>query len=288
MRRSASRLLATREVTIAEALRDAAQQLCASSDTARLDAEVLMAHVLEVSRSDLLLRHMADAVPAGFAELLARRSHSEPIAHITGSQEFYGRNFRVTADVLIPRADSETIVEAALAASPRPRRVLDCGTGSGALLLSILAERTGARGVGVDSSAAALNVASANAAELGLSDRAEMLHASWNDPGWADTLGEFDLILANPPYVEDAAKLDASVRDFEPASALFSGPEGLDDYHALIPQLPRLLQNNGVAVLEIGAAQEKSVTQIAQNSGFRVDCHQDLAGRPRALTLHLR
>ena len=126
---------------MAQALRDAAAALAEVSDTARLDAEVLMAHVLGASRSDLLLRHMGDAVPAGFAALVARRMAHEPVAYITGQQEFYGRPFAVTHDVLIPRGDSETLVEAALAAAPAPRRVLDCGTGSGALLLSVLAER---------------------------------------------------------------------------------------------------------------------------------------------------
>lgn len=273
---------------VAGATRDAARVLDATSDTARLDAEILMAHALGVSRSDLLLRHMTGEVPAAFAELLQRRAQSEPVAYITGCQEFYGREFLVTSDVLIPRGDSETIVDAALNAAPAPKRVLDCGVGSGALLLTLLAERLQAEGVGIDSSLAAMAVAAENAARLGLADRARIVKADWHEAGWRDDLGRFDLILANPPYVEDDAVLDASVRDYEPAGALFAGPEGLDDYRVLIPQLVELLDENGLAVLEIGASQADSVSQIAIASGFEVQCHEDLAGRPRALVLRLR
>jgi len=246
-----------------------------------------MAHALHVSRSDLLLRHMQDAVPRAFAALVTRRSQAEPVAYITGVQEFYGRDFIVTADVLIPRGDSETIVEAALGAAPAPARVLDCGTGSGALLLSVLAERPMAEGVGVERSLAALAVAAANAGALHMAARAHMLHRNWNDGGWTQDLGRFDLILANPPYVEADAMLDASVRDYEPAEALFAGPDGLDDYRVLIPQLPGLLSETGLAVLEIGATQQASVARIAEQSGFSVQCHKDLAGRPRASVLRL-
>ena len=148
--------------TVAEALREAAPTLAGVSDTARLDAEVLMAHALGVGRSDLLLRHMRDPAPPAFAPLAARRMAHEPVAYITGHQEFYGRDFRVTHDVLIPRGDSETLVNAALEAAPAPHRVLDCGTGSGALLLSVLAEREGAEGIGIDRSPAAFGLDGAN------------------------------------------------------------------------------------------------------------------------------
>ena len=151
--------------TVSEALREAATRLSATSDTARLDAELLMAHALGVSRSDLLLRHAREAVPPQFAVLIDRRAAREPVAHILGEQEFYGRTFRVTAATLIPRGDSEVLVEAALALSPPPARVLDLGTGSGALLLSVLAD-CAAEGVGTDRSAAALEVARENANRL--------------------------------------------------------------------------------------------------------------------------
>ncbi|AZI34902.1 peptide chain release factor N(5)-glutamine methyltransferase [Caenibius tardaugens] len=273
------------DLRIAQALRDATTQLAQVSDTARLDAEVLMAVVLGVSRSDLLLRHMAADVPGGFAELVARRMTQEPVAYITGEQEFYGRPFRVNRDVLIPRGDSEAIVEAALAAAPTPRRVLDCGTGSGALLLTVLAERPEAHGVGIDRSEGALAVAQDNAVRLGLADRALMLRRDWDEQGWAEGLTQFDLILANPPYVEENADISQSVRGFEPGGALFAGPAGLDAYRVLLPQLVPVLADKGIAVVEIGAAQADLVGAIARNAGFDVQLTRDLGGRPRALTL---
>ncbi|OJW71785.1 MAG: protein-(glutamine-N5) methyltransferase, release factor-specific [Sphingomonadales bacterium 63-6] len=271
--------------TIAQAIREAAQRLEATSDTARLDAEVLMAHALGVSRSDLLLRHMRDEALASFATLVERRAGQEPVAYITGHQEFYGRDFLVTPDVLIPRGDSETIVEAALSACVAPARVLDCGVGSGALLLSVLAERPEAEGVGIDRSAGALAVAAANAERLGLSHRARMEQRDWTQPGWAEAMGRFDCILANPPYVESEAELAPSVREFEPSGALFAGPDGLDDYHVLVPQLPKLLSRDGIAVLEIGWTQAEAVRQMAESAGFSATVHNDLAGRARALLL---
>ena len=272
--------------TIAQALRAAAAALTATSDTARLDAELLMAHAIDVSRSELLLRHMDRDVPGGFDVLIARRLNHEPVAYILGHQEFHGLDFLVNCDVLIPRDDSEVLVDAALAARPDARHVLDCGTGSGALLLAVLAELPAAQGIGIDRSLGALVVAAANAAQLGLAARARMLRGDWEAPGWQDTLGgPFDLILANPPYVEDAAKLAPSVRAHEPAGALFAGVEGLDAYRILMPQLPGLLAAGGVALVEIGATQAEAVSAIARALGFAVTLHQDLAGRPRALEL---
>nr|WP_202392944.1 peptide chain release factor N(5)-glutamine methyltransferase [Alteraurantiacibacter buctensis] len=266
-------------------MRAAAARLAATSDTARLDAEVLMAHALGVSRSDLLLRHMDAQEPAMFAALVERRAGHEPVAYIVGNQEFYGRPFRVTPATLIPRADSESVVETALAAYPSPQHVLDCGTGTGALLLTVLAECPAATGMGIDCSPGALAVARGNAAALGLAGRARLVEADWNQPGWAAGLGHFDLILANPPYVEADAPLDPAVRDHEPAGALFAGPEGLDDYRVLIPQLPALLAPDGIAVLEIGHTQGPAVSAIAAVAGFSSEVRPDLAGRPRAVVL---
>ncbi|MFB0612882.1 peptide chain release factor N(5)-glutamine methyltransferase [Aurantiacibacter poecillastricola] len=275
-------------VEVSEAIREAAQRLAATSDTARLDAELLMAHALGVSRSDVLLRRMQDDAPGTYAALVERRGAREPVAYITGRQEFFGLDFEVSPDVLIPRGDSETIVRAALETAPGARRVLDLGTGSGALLLAVLSELPAASGVGVDASSAALEVARRNAEALELASRARMQERDWTMTGWADDLGQFDLILANPPYVEDAAALDPDVRDYEPASALFAGPEGLDDYRILIPQLPQLLSEGGIAVLEIGASQAQAVGEIARAHGFAASAHTDLGGRDRALVLRLR
>jgi release factor glutamine methyltransferase len=225
-------------VTVAEALRQAARRLEAVSDTARLDAELLMAEALGVSRSELLLRHTGDGEPEVFQALVMRRLAHEPVAQILGRKEFYGREFRVGRAVLTPRADSETTVAAALEACPDARRVLDCGTGSGALLLTLLAEWPQATGIGVDRSDSALSVAADNAIRLGLADRAEMRLEDWREPGWSAGLGRFDCVIANPPYVEAGAELAPSVSDFEPAEALYAGHEGLDDYRLLVPQLP--------------------------------------------------
>jgi release factor glutamine methyltransferase len=273
--------------TVAQALREAATRLAATCDTARLDAELLMAHTLLVSRSDLLLRHMDDPAPESFAGLVERRAAHEPVAYILGRKEFFGREFLVAPGVLIPRMDSETTVAAALAACAAPHRVLDCGVGSGALLLTVLAERRAAEGVGIDRSTEALMIASANAAQLGLASRARLERRDWSEPGWAQDLGRFDLILANPPYVEDDAPIAPDVRRWEPGGALFAGPEGLDDYRVLIPQLPALLAEGGAAVLEIGAAQAGRVADLAAASGFASELRRDLAGRPRALVLRL-
>ena len=209
-------------MSIAPALREATARLSATSETARLDAELLMAHALGLSRADMLLRQRDLAAPATFAVLLDRRLNGEPIAYISGTRDFWTISLTVTPDVLIPRPDSETLIEAAqamLAARP-PRRIADFGTGSGALLLAALRLFPAARGVGVDASAAALGVARGNADRLGLPRRARFCLADWREQGWADPLGgPFDLILCNPPYVESGAALAQSVRAFEPAPA---------------------------------------------------------------------
>ena len=270
-----------------EAIREAAGRLEAVSDTARLDAELLMAEVLGVSRSELLLRRTGDPVPDLFDALVNRRLAHEPVAQILGRKEFYGREFRVCRDVLTPRADSETTVAAALEAAPPDARILDCGTGSGALLLTLLAERADATGIGIDRSPAALAVAQDNAEHLGVADRAELRLLDWRKPRWRESLGLFDLVVANPPYVESAAELAPSVRDYEPTGALYAGPEGLDDYRVLVPQLPALLRPAGLAVLEIGATQADAVDSIARSAGFRSELRRDLGGRARALILRL-
>jgi release factor glutamine methyltransferase len=272
---------------VAAALREVAKKLSPVSDTARLDAELLMAEALGVSRSELLLRYMEDEEPKAFGAMVERRKRHEPVVYIIGRQEFFGREFRVTPEVLIPRADSETTISAALEACADSVRVLDLGTGSGALLLTVLAERPGAEGVGTDRSPAALAVARGNAERLGLAERCELFERDWTRAGWAEDLGRFDLVLANPPYVEVDADLGPSVRDYEPAGALFSGREGLDDYRILIPQLPGLLAQGGVAVVEIGASQSDMVIEIAEQAGFSAELHKDLAARPRALVLRL-
>jgi release factor glutamine methyltransferase len=272
-------------MTVGEAIRAAAERLAATSDTARLDAELLMAHALGLTRSDMLLRAMREPAPDTFAALVERRAAHEPVAYITGEAEFYGLTLKVTPATLIPRGDSETLIEAALEqASPRGR-VIDLGTGTGALLLAVLANLPAWEGIAIDASSEALAVAMGNAAALGLAERSDWLLRSWRAADWTDDLGTFDLILCNPPYVEEDAALDRQVRDFEPASALFAGPEGLDDYRILIPQLRKLMNPQAVALLEIGATQAEAVSALAAASGFAAELRRDLGGRPRALVL---
>lgn len=276
-------------MTVGEKLREATERLAASSDTPRLDAELLMAHAVGTTRSELLLRGMNEVLASNldhFDELVARRVAHEPVAYILGSAEFYGRSYAVSPDVLIPRPDSEALIEAALERVPKAERLLDLGTGSGCLLLTAMLELNAQSGIGIDASEGALSIARRNAAKLGVApERVQFSLRNWHQPGWSDDLGTFELILCNPPYVEAEAQLDPDVRDFEPASALFAGPEGLDDYRAIIPQMRELLNPEGIAILEIGRTQADAVGRLAQAAGFNSEIRHDLAKRPRAVVL---
>lgn len=261
-------------------LADAARRLAAVSDTPRLDAELLLAHALGVSREALLLRPSA-RLPDGFETLVARRLAHEPIAYITGTRAFWTLDLAVGPAVLVPRPDSETLIEAAIAhfGSRAPATILDLGTGSGALLLAALDHWPTAWGLGVDRSAEALAVARANAAPFGA-------RAAFVRGDWATALaGRFDLILCNPPYVEAGAALPPDVARWEPAAALYAGPDGLDDYRRLAPELGRLIAPGGAAILEIGAVQQAAVTALIKAAELSVSCRQDLAGRDRCLVV---
>jgi release factor glutamine methyltransferase len=274
---------------LTDALRDATTALWTVSETPRLDAELLAAHGLQMDRKDMLMRVRDLAAPGSFANMISRRMAHEPVAYITGTQAFWDIDLNVTPDVLIPRSDSETLIEAAqksFAGTVGPRRILDLGTGSGALLLAGMSLFPDAAGTGVDASAAALAVAQGNSDKLGFGTRTKFHLGNWRSARWRDGLEvPFDLILCNPPYVENTAILAPMVREYEPHSALFAGVEGLDDYRILLPQILDLLSPDGIAVFEIGHTQAQSVGALAAKAGLHSELRRDLAGNPRCLTM---
>ena len=275
--------------TIGAELGAAARRLeTAGVDEARRDAQVLLGHVLDAGREVLIgypRRPLTTDQAAAFDDLVARRARREPVAHLVGEREFWSLAFRVTADTLVPRPASETVVAAALDTVPdrsAPLTLLDLGTGSGCLLLTLLSELEGARGVGVDISAAALAVACANADRLALADRAHFLCADW---GGALT-GHFDLIVANPPYVGADEALAPEIADYEPGVALYGGADPLAAYRALAGDLRRLLGPGGAAALEVGQGQAASVAALMAREGLvEAARHADLAGIERCVVL---
>jgi release factor glutamine methyltransferase len=269
---------------VTRALADATRRLEAVSDTHRLDAELLMAAALEIERDTLLLDPPAGAVPASFAAMLDRRLSGEPVAYITGKRAFWNIELLVGPGALIPRPDSEVLIVTAIdhfgSLSP-PRRILDLGTGPGTLLLAALDLWPEATGVGIDSSVAALEYAKANAKRLGLAPRAHFKRGNW-----AERITEqFDLILCNPPYVADDAPLGPGVAEYEPHEALFAGGTGLDAIRALAPQIPPLLPEHGLAMVEIGFDQGEAAEDILARDGLDAELKHDLGGRPRAVAL---
>lgn len=268
---------------IRTALAAAAERLDAVSDTPRLDAELLMAHALGVERDVLLLRHLDDATPDAFAALVERRLAHEPVAYITGRRAFWTIELQVGPGTLVPRPDSETLIETAIDwfGDRAPASILDLGTGPGTLLLAALDHWRSARGLGVDRSEVALDYARANAKRLGLADRVEFRLGDWS----AGLDGRFDLILANPPYIAESEDLPEDVRRYEPPSALFAGADGLDDYRRILPDLRRLLAPGGVAIVEIGWSQAETVSALARAAGLDPVVRSDLGRRPRAIRL---
>ncbi len=232
----------------------------------------------------LLLAH---ASGAELEALVARRCRREPMALILGRQGFWTLDLEVSRDTLIPRADSEALIEAAVTALPdraAVRRVLDLGTGTGCLLLAALVEFPQAFGVGVDVVPAAAALAARNAGLNGLAGRAAFVAGVWGE----SVAGRFELVLCNPPYIEHAALagLMPEVADFEPASALDGGVDGLSAYRQVIAALPGLLAAGGVAVLELGAGQADAVGALAVAAGFLLPVlRDDLAGIARAMVL---
>lgn len=263
----------------------------AGVDDPRREARLLMAHVLGTDLAGLLARtRMTASERAGFLTAVRRRAAREPMAHITGRAGFWSLELETSPATLIPRPDSETLIEALLDYCPdreQVRSVLDLGTGTGCLLLAALSEYGAAWGVGVDIAPDAARLAARNARRAGLEGRCAMLAGDWS----ASIRGEFDVVFSNPPYIPqgDLADLMPDVRDYEPARALDGGADGLDAYRLLTGALPMLLAHDGVAVFEIGLGQENSMPALARQSGLEiVDVRADLGGIPRAVVMRHR
>jgi release factor glutamine methyltransferase len=267
---------------LARALARATARIAATSDTPRLDAELLMAAALGIGRDRLILDPPNVVAPEQFADMVDRRCAGEPIAYITGHRAFWTIDLEVGPGALIPRPDSETLLAAAVehfAGTPGPARILDLGTGPGTLLLAALDEWPRATGIGVDMSPIALSYAQRNAERLGLAGRAAFQLGDWGK----GLRSRFDLILCNPPYVAPDAETGPGVAEFEPHEALFAGADGLDDYRRLAPMIGGLLAPGGLAAIEIGHDQAASVGALFAAAGHDSVIARDLAQRPRAL-----
>ena len=284
-----------RGMTIAHARRALADAFRhAGLDSPELDARLLVGHALTLDHTGLAVeagRGLDDNEARVLCGLAARRLGREPVARILGTKEFWGLPLRIAAATLIPRSETETVVEAALAAidsgglRSRPMRIADLGTGSGALLIALLTELPNARGIGTDVSSEALAVARANAIHLGLRSRAQFAVCDFG----AALAGGFDLVVCNPPYIAsgDIAALPPEVR-CDPRRALDGGADGLACYHAIAEQAPRLLLPTGHLVVELGIGQEAAVAALFRSAQLAPSpAYADLASIPRALHAHV-
>ena len=283
----------TRAMTRAMALGAAGRLLReAGIDTPKLDAGVLMQHVLGAGREALLGERDLPLRPAEarrLAALVRRRAAREPIAYLTGRREFWSLDLAVDRSTLVPRPETETVVEAVLAHAarlPARARLLDLGTGSGCLLVALLGELGSAAGLGVDVSAAAVSLARANAGRNGVGGRASFIVADWGAP----FAGRFDMVVSNPPYVAacDLASLAPEIVRHEPQAALDGGADGYACYRRLAPQIARLLAPGGMAALELGAGMADAVAALFRAAGLvEIGRRRDLAGIERcALFAH--
>jgi release factor glutamine methyltransferase len=261
----------------------------AGLDTPVLDARLIVQHALGISWDTLYLKEdqpLTEAERARLESELSRRAGHEPVSRIVGRRHFWTLDLAVSPDTLDPRADTESLIETVVAAIPErnlPLKILDLGTGTGAILLALLAEYPNATGLGIDLSEGALATARINAESHGLGERASFAAGHWTD----GVAGPFDVIVSNPPYIDsgDLAGLPPEVREHDPVLALDGGADGLDAYRAIIPAIPALLSPAGLAVLEIGAGQAEAVTRIALERGLtQLGCRTDLGGIERALS----
>lgn len=262
----------------------------AGVENARRDARLILCAALGLTAAQLLANGdapLGDAA-AGLAGYAARRAAREPFARIVGSKEFYGLDFRLCPETLVPRADTETLVDAVLEhARARgldrpPAAIIDIGTGSGAILLAALANLPLARGIGTDLAEGAVAMAAANAQSLGLTERTSFHHGAW----FAGLNGPFDIIVSNPPYIPsaDIAGLEPEVRDGDPRLALDGGPDGLEPYRILARDAPARLAQGGLVAVEIGIGQDGDVAALFAAAGLRLlEARKDLGGVVRAL-----
>jgi release factor glutamine methyltransferase len=274
--------------SIRDLLHDAAGRLTdAGVDSARVDARILLAGAMGIGREQLIaaIRQPMLAEATAFQALVNRRLAREPLAYIIGRREFWSLDLKVGPGVLVPRPETETLIEAALSLFPdraAPLSMADLGTGSGAILIAVLKEFPKARGMGFERSPDALHYARANLQAHGFAGRGEIVAADWKDA----PAGQFDLVLSNPPYIPRAeiAALEPEVRLYEPHAALDGGPDGGDAYRALAALLPTLLKPGGVALLELGQGQADLVKPLFQDLTV-LPFVPDLAGIPRVLVL---
>lgn len=279
--------------SVREALSRMREQFSAAGiDSAEADARILAQHALGMTREELFLNSdglLSDSEVNLLDSYVARRLKREPVSRITGARAFWKSDFRIGPETLDPRPDSETLIEAALKHVPSPSggggglRVLDLGTGSGCLLLSLLQEWPEAKGVGIDISQGAVELAESNARALGLADRAKFLCGDWK--GMAPD-GRFDVIISNPPYIseEEVETLEPEVALHDPRRALVAGEGGLACYREITGLLRGLLAPGGYAFFEIGHTQGRAVKDLLEQAGFAVlETAQDLAGSDRCI-----
>lgn len=285
----------TRGVSVGEAMRRAARDRLAHLDSPARDARALMLHALQIDAAALILRERDPLSPdaaARFEALVTRRVAHEPVSKIIGIRAFYGLDFAVSPDVLDPRADSETLIDAALdwargAQQGRALRLLDLGTGSGCLLLSLLHHLPGATGLGVDASEKALDIARQNAKRLHLEEKARFIRSDWLEK----VDGAFDLVVCNPPYIGDEERADLSndVLLWDPKEALFADENGLAAYRRIASTLGKALSETGTAFFEIGSGQDEAVPCLFAAHGFEdITFRRDIAGIRRCMILRRR
>lgn len=275
-------------ITIESALKKGASLLNKQGiESSDIDARVLMAHALRISSTNLLLQaydEIKDDDLERFMQLIQSRSTFQPISQIIGRREFWGRDFNITSDVLDPRPETESIIDLVLNNNCTPKRILDLGTGSGILAITLAAEIPTANVFATDISDSALSVAKNNAHKHGVNDRIQFMKSDW----FECVSGQFDLIVSNPPYIsaDEMLELDKDVVNWEPHIALSPGGDGLSPYKSIAKSLDKYLLRTGSAFFEFGYKQAQKIKEIFQDSGFdNTSIHEDMSGHQRIIQI---